>query len=193
MVGLGNPGVRYAKSRHNVGFLAVDAIAEAFSVRMRKPFRRRYEVGQCVRHARELFLAKPLTFMNRSGEVVLDLIARSRSAPGSMLVIYDNMDLYPGNCRLKLKGSSGGHNGLESLGRRLGTTAFMRLAVGIGRPAPGMGSVEYVLGEPSVRERELVRAAIDRMPQIISTLLSEGPQRLMNELNRRQREPESSR
>ena len=122
--------------------------------------------------------------MNRSGEVVPELLHRCRLGPESLLVVCDNLDLPPGQCRLKLKGGSGGHHGLESVTRSLGTGDYCRLYVGIGRPVDGE-IIRHVLENPAVAERTLYDEAVARAAQSVVRLLSATPQQVMNELNQR--------
>lgn len=185
VVGLGNPGARYALTRHNAGFMVVDAVALALNVRLVRVWLRGYLLGACSQDGSVHHLAKPLTYMNRSGEVLPDLFRRTRGGPGDLLVVFDNVDLPSGACRLRLRGSGGGHRGLESIRAALGNGEHMRLSVGIGRPAGGGGLAEYVLKEPSAAEAAALRDGVSRAAQAVIDLLSGDPAQVMNELNRR--------
>ena len=186
MVGLGNPGPRYRDTRHNVGFRALDLLAARLGVRFRwAPWGRLASTAARVGPHR-LWLVKPLTYMNNSGDVYPALLRRAaRAARGeqSLLVICDNLDLPPGACRLRLRGSSAGHKGLDSIMRRTGSGEFMRLYVGIGHPGRAQDVVQHVLSAPPQAEAALIEAALERAAGAVLRLPEEGPQRVMNDLN----------
>lgn len=183
MVGLGNPGPRYRDTRHNVGFRALDRLAERLGVRFRRaPFGRLASAAARVGPHR-LRLVKPLTYMNNSGDVFPALQRSAARREQSLLVICDNLDLPPGACRLRLRGSSAGHKGLDSIIRRTGSGEFMRLYVGIGHPGRAQDVVQHVLSAPVQAEAARIEAAIERAAGAVLRLLEEGPQRVMNGLN----------
>jgi PTH1 family peptidyl-tRNA hydrolase len=182
-VGLGNPGARYRRTRHNVGFRVVDALAEQLGIHCRKPFFHRYTIGKGRVGREEIVLAKPLTYMNRSGEAVSRLLKRYASSLEDLLVVCDTLDLPVGRCRLKLKGGSGGHRGLESIIQWIGSEQFKRLVIGIGRPASSPDVVGYVLGEPQGGEAELLQRGVHLAAEGVLLLIEHGPQRVMNALN----------
>lgn len=186
VVGLGNPGARYASSRHNAGFMVVDAVADAAGIRLAKVFLRPYAMGVRVSPRGRDYLVKPVTYMNVSGSALPDALRRTRSALSDLLVVYDNVDLPPGSCRLKLRGSGGGgHHGIESIHGVLGTGDFMRLAVGIGRPEGGSDLAEYVLAPPSQEEEAAFRGGVERATRAVLALMERPASEVMNELNRR--------
>jgi peptidyl-tRNA hydrolase, PTH1 family len=155
VLGLGNPGALYARTRHNVGFLVLDHIARLgrASEWKRRKHSRFARVG-------ELVLVKPSTFMNLSGDAALE-ISRALGVPVSdLLVVYDDMDLETGRIRIRQKGSSGGHKGLQSIIDTMGTNEIARIRVGIGRPPGNMDPVDYVLRRPSGPEREELLAGV---------------------------------
>jgi PTH1 family peptidyl-tRNA hydrolase len=131
-------------------------------------------------------LVKPLTFMNDSGRIVREALRETGGDVPDVLVVCDSLDLAPGSVRFRLQGSAGGHKGLASIVRHLGTDGFMRLLLGIGRPAHRGQVVEYVLGEPRGDEEALVAGAVQRAADAVLLLLAEGPDRVMNEYNRRE-------
>lgn len=182
---MGNPGEEYARTRHNAGFMVVDRVAEVLGCRFRKPFLRSYLLAQASGAGGPLYLAKPLTYMNRSGEVLDQLVLKSRCSLDELLVVCDNLDLPVGSCRLKLQGSSAGHNGLGSLIEHAGTSDFKRIYVGIGRPAGG-GIIEHVLGAPGGDEARQLAEAVEIAAQGVLAALEEPIDRVMNGLNRRQ-------
>jgi PTH1 family peptidyl-tRNA hydrolase len=154
IVGLGNPGREHAGSRHNMGFEVVDLLAELLGVAVR---RRKFGslVGEAGHGDKKLILVKPQEFMNRSGQAVRAAVDFYRLAPGSLLVIMDDMALEPGRIRIRASGSAGGHNGLADVIEKLGTTQVARLRVGIGA-APGPEWRDWVLSKPSPEERKLL-------------------------------------
>jgi PTH1 family peptidyl-tRNA hydrolase len=184
--GLGNPGERYARSRHNVGFQVVDELAGRLGVQPRRRLFRSYSIAKGRHAGRPVALVKPLTFMNDSGRVVREALRETGGDVPDVLVVCDSLDLPPGSVRFRLRGSAGGHKGLSSIGRHLGTDAYMRLLVGIGRPAHKGQVVEYVLGEPRGEEGPLVATAVQRAADAVLLLAAEGPARVMNEYNRRE-------
>lgn len=142
LVGLGNPGARYARTRHNVGFMVIDQLARQVGIPVRRPEAHAL-VGRGVISGREVILAKPQTFMNESGTAVGLLARRHGVRPCDLLVVVDDMDLPPGRLRIRASGSSGGQRGMKSIIAALGTDEFPRLRIGIGRPETD--AVEHVL------------------------------------------------
>ena len=184
MVGLGNPSSRYEQNRHNVGFLVVDRIASRVGVRLKKPRGKRYILGCGWHEGERICLAKPLTFMNASGEVLGGLLETTNLALHEMLVVCDNLDLAPGQCRLRLRGSSAGHRGLKSIIAHAGTDGFKRVFVGIGRPENQKDVVDYVLSNAG-DEVDLIDAGIVRAAEGVLMLLHRDPGSVMNVLNSR--------
>ena len=179
VVGLGNPGGRYAETRHNVGFRVVDRLAAGsrWSGRADAPC----EVADCELAGRAVLLVKPQTFMNRSGVAVRALRARLDFAPADVLVLVDDFRLDFGRLRFRRKGSDGGHNGLASVLEKMGSEDIPRLRLGIGPPAPGEDSIDYVLSR--FRPEEAVDELVDRGCQAIAAYLEEGLERAMNRFN----------
>jgi PTH1 family peptidyl-tRNA hydrolase len=184
--GLGNPGDRYARTRHNVGFQVVDELASRLGMEPRRRLFRSYIIGKGRHAGQPLAVVKPLTFMNDSGRVFREALRETGGDVPDVLVVCDSLDLSPGSLRFRLRGSAGGHKGLASVSRHLGTDEFMRLLVGIGRPEHRGQVVEYVLGEPRGDEEPLVAGAVQRAADAVLLLLLEGPPRVMNEFNRRE-------
>ena len=180
IVGLGNPGQRYANSRHNVGFRCVDLLAQRHHITMSE--RRKHTVlGHGTVGERQVVLAKPRTFMNASGIAVEYLVQRFGTRPPQLLVIIDDLDLPLGTLRLRASGGSGGHNGLSSIMEELGSQDFSRLRVGIGRP-PG-GAIGHVLGTFAADEEKLLAEVLDRVAQVVETWVEEGVNAAMNRFN----------
>jgi PTH1 family peptidyl-tRNA hydrolase len=184
--GLGNPGERYARTRHNVGFRVVDELAKRLGVEPRRRLFRSYLISKGRHAGRPLALVKPLTFMNDSGRIVREALRETGGDIADVLVVCDSLDLAPGSVRFRLRGSAGGHKGLLSIGRHLGTDGFMRLLIGIGRPAYRGQVVDYVLDAPRGDEEPLVSDAVRRAADAVLLLATEGPARVMNEYNRRE-------
>lgn len=184
IVGLGNPGRRYRGTRHNMGREVVERLAAACGIRVDieegwATTGRGTVAGQAV------LLAWPETYMNVAGRAVADLRRRHRIALDHLLVAYDDLDLPPGTIRFREQGSAGGHNGLQSVIEALGTTAFPRLRVGIGRPPAGVDPADYVLERPTPQERAALDAAIARAVEGIVQWVREGPQAAMRFCNAR--------
>lgn len=154
VVGLGNPGNRYAATRHNAGFIIVELLAKRLNVFYKKPFFKKFTIAACE----GMILVKPLTFMNRSGIVLPPLMNHYSINHERNLVIVDNMDLPPGKCRLKRGGSDAGHNGIKSIMAETGTKDFMRLYIGVGRPENGVSVIDHVLGRFTQEEGEKINS-----------------------------------
>ena len=182
IVGLGNPGSEYAQTRHNMGFRCLDRIAGDHSIALSRRHRSAL-VGEGVVEERRVVLAKPRTFVNRSGQAITFLLARYRTSPRELLVIYDDLDLPLGRVRLRPEGSAGGHNGIKSITHALGTQDFPRLRVGIGRPPAGADQVEYVLGTMSEEELEPASEAVERAAEAVASVLADGIAAAMNRFN----------
>ncbi len=182
IAGLGNPGSKYATSRHNIGFMVLDRLAERWSVSTRsKKFSSQFGQGQ-VGDTRAL-LAKPQTYMNCSGDALQPMAAYHKVPPSRVLVIHDELDLPFGTVRVKLGGGHAGHNGLRSIGARLGGSEYPRIRVGIARPSSGGDVTGYVLGSFSSAERPELDAVIDRSCDAIERVLGEGVVAAMNAIN----------
>jgi PTH1 family peptidyl-tRNA hydrolase len=159
VVGLGNPGPDYRDTRHNAGFWLVDQWAGTLGLSFRKAWFRPFLWARVRVGADTLCLVKPTTYMNHSGRAIASILRWARATPADLLVVFDQMDLPPGRVRLKPHGSAAGHNGLKSLDAHL-RGAYHRLAVGIGRPAPGRGVIDHVLGVSSTEDRAAIDAAL---------------------------------
>ena len=187
VAGLGNPGARYAGTRHNVGFWLVEEIARrsAGQFRENRPF-----LGQTCRVEVEgapVWLLKPGTFMNRSGASVRALAYYHRIPVESVLVVHDELDLEPGTVRLKRSGGHGGHNGLRDLHAQLGNDQYRRLRIGIGHPGVSSEVMSYVLSRPSPEDREQIEGAIDAAVSVLPAIVRGELERAMNVLHTRPR------
>ena len=182
IVGLGNPGVEYADTRHNVGFKVLDLLAELFEIEVRKrKFAARF--GQGEFGGRSIILLKPWRFMNLSGQSVATAVGFYKLDLSDLLVVLDDMWLEPGNIRLRASGSAGGHNGLADIIEKLGTEEFSRLRVGIGQSSE-TDSVDYVLDEPGKQQKPLIEQAIVMAKEACLCWIKNGIDKAMNQYNR---------
>jgi PTH1 family peptidyl-tRNA hydrolase len=180
--GLGNPGRRFANTRHNAGAMALDILARRHGIRL---WRRRFQ-SACGRGrvgGRDVWLFKPRTFMNLSGYAVAAAFEDLRLDVGRILVMCDDIDLPAGRIRLREKGSAGGHKGLRSIIDEIDTQDFARLRVGVGAPPPGEDAAAYVLSPFEADEREEIAAALERAAGAAETWLAEGAARAMTAFN----------
>jgi peptidyl-tRNA hydrolase, PTH1 family len=185
VVGLGNPGPNYARTRHNAGFWFVDALAARMGAALRPAARFFGDTADGVYEGRRVRLLKPTVFMNRSGQSVAAL-ARYYDIPADeILIVHDEIDLPPGTVRLKLGGGHGGHNGLRDIIAALGDRDFVRLRIGVGHPGHKDDVVDAVLSRPSAREENLILEGMDKAFDALPQVLAGKSQRAMNLLNRK--------
>ena len=184
VVGLGNPGEKYAGSRHNVGADAVDLLAERHGARL-KASKQNARSDEVVVSGKRLALAVPLTFMNESGLAVQALLRRHGiKDPQHLVIIQDELDLEPGRMKVKIGGGLAGHNGLRSIRDHLdNNTDFVRLRIGVGKPPNPEAGRSWVLKKVSKAEREVLDDAVGRAADAVETILEEGPERAMNLYN----------
>lgn len=184
IVGLGNPGGKYERTRHNAGFMVIDRLAAKWGVEFsRKRFEA--EAGEARRGAETLLLLKPQTFMNLSGRSVGSAVSFYKTPPAEVLVVHDELDLPFGAVRLKLGGGSAGHNGLKSITAQMGAE-YARLRMGIGKPPPPMQTADYVLQNYAKDEEAPLAAQIDLAVEAVELWAERGMQWAMNEIHRRQ-------
>ena len=181
IVGLGNPGRKYAHNRHNVGFQCLDRLAQAHGLSFA---RRRAKASLALGKIADVgvALAKPLTYMNLSGQAVRPLVSFYKLSLEDILAIYDDLDLPLGTIRLRPEGGSGGHKGMRSIIEALGSQAFPRLRVGIGRP-PGNDAVSYVLSDFTADEQITLESVYERIVAAVELFLREGIEAAMNAYN----------
>ena len=182
IVGLGNPGLRYENTRHNIGFLALDRLAKKHGITLGK-IEHRAVVGSGTILGKRVMLAKPQTFMNISGDSVGPLAHFYKIDPDHIIVVHDDMDLPLGTLRLRMTGSSGGQNGLKHILQRMGTQDIARVRIGIGRPPGRMNPSDYVLAPFRGDDEILAVEAQDRAIAAIETWLSEGIDMAMSRHN----------
>lgn len=163
VVGLGNPGAKYANTKHNVGFVAIDSLAEKWTNNVTSTFSKFHAHITEVRvHGEKVLLVKPLTYMNLSGEAIRPILDYYKVEIEDVVVIYDDLDMMLGKLRFREKGSAGGHNGIKSIIQHLGTEIFKRVKIGIGRPSY-QPVVDYVLSSFTKEEAEMVQETVGRI------------------------------
>ena len=183
VVGLGNPGSKYEHTRHNMGFLTVDLLAEQAGVKLNKvKFKSAYNILRFA--GAKCLVMKPQTYMNLSGESVGEAARFYKVPADHVLVISDDVSLPVGKLRIRKSGSAGGHNGLKNIIQHLGTDAFPRIKVGVGMPDhPDHEMIDWVIGKPQGEEAKTLRAALDRAADAALSVIDEGTDRAMNRFN----------
>lgn len=186
VVGLGNPGMAYQHTRHNAGFLAIDVIADAHgfpggSLSLDgNVWVARGRIGPT-----DVLIAKPLTFMNRSGLPIRRLADRFGISCEDLLVVHDDIDLELGRIKIKEKGGDGGHRGISSLIDAFGRNDFIRLRIGISRPQPGVSVTDHVLGRFTAEQQKVLTPTLDRIQNVVAAILQDGTTVAMNRFNSR--------
>jgi PTH1 family peptidyl-tRNA hydrolase len=189
VVGLGNPGREYEWTPHNVGFMAVEALAERLECRLRTSSRFEARLGAAVYRGQDLLLVEPQTFMNASGRAVGAILRYRKLTPADLVVVVDDADLALGALRLRKQGSSGGHRGLISIEEALGTTAYERVRIGIGRGQDRRTLIDHVLSAFTAAERETVAAVTQQVADAVLCAVELGVDTAMNRYNARRNEP----
>ena len=187
IAGLGNPGPEYEETRHNAGFWFVDRLARRAGVTLRDESKFHGEAVKVPLGGRDVWLLKPMTFMNRSGQAVQAISSFFKIAPEEILVVHDEVDLPVGVLRLKRGGGHGGNNGLRDITAHIGRD-FMRLRVGVGRPERGGDMTRHVLRRPDAAERAELDAALDEAERVLDSLLADGLEKAMHALHTKQRQ-----
>ena len=186
IVGLGNPEPKYEKTRHNIGFELVDALAQSWQIDWQKNRRFQGLFAEGIANSgNKIRLLKPLTYMNRSGQSVRAVTDWYKLTPQSLLVIYDDMDLPLGKIRLRMSGSAGGHNGMKSIIAHLGKQDFPRLRIGIGKSTGQKETVSHVLGKFSPTEAKIVKEVLGLAEDAINLSLKQGVEKAMSLYNGR--------
>jgi PTH1 family peptidyl-tRNA hydrolase len=188
IVGLGNPGTEYARTRHNAGFQFVDELARRHDAIFRSEPRHRAELARARIGDAELWLLKPMAYMNHSGDPVRSVASFYKVPLQSILVAYDELDFPAGVVRLKLGGGAAGHNGMRDVIAHMGD-AFWRLRIGIGHPGDRAQVLDYVLGRPPAADAQLIHEALLAAAEVVPVLLAEGAQIAMNRLHSRESVP----
>jgi PTH1 family peptidyl-tRNA hydrolase len=183
IAGLGNPGSQYAMTRHNTGFMAVDALASNYNILFKPSKTSLCEIGEVMVSNKPVLLMKPLTYMNNSGEAVSHTLNYYDIQPSSLLVIHDDIDMPLGSFKFTKGGGAGGHNGIRSIINFIGTNAFPRLKIGIGRPAGLIPVDKYVLSAFTKGERDILQNVLTLALEGIICFIKKGLNAAMNEFN----------
>ena len=187
IAGLGNPGREYEGTRHNVGFMTLDALADKYNIDVReKAFKGL--IGKGVIEGNKVILVKPQTYMNLSGECIRQVMDYYKVDPSEFIVIYDDISLVPGGIRIRKKGSAGGHNGIKNIIAHVGGPVFPRIKVGVGEKPPKYDLADYVLGHFSKAEQELMEEGYEDAVKAVEMIVSGDISGAMNEYNRKKKE-----
>ena len=185
IAGLGNPDKKYEHTRHNVGFDVIDELAEKYNISISEK-KHKALLGKGVIEGQKVVLAKPQTYMNLSGESIVELVHYYKIDPETeMIVIYDDISFAPGNLRFRQSGSAGGHNGIKNIIKCLGTQEFMRIKVGVGEKPKNWDLADFVLGHFSKEERENLEDAIGRAMEAVGYMINGDVAKAMNEYNKK--------
>ncbi|MBB6451530.1 PTH1 family peptidyl-tRNA hydrolase [Geomicrobium halophilum] len=183
LVGLGNPGLKYAKTRHNIGFMTLNDIAKELGIKLKKNTNFHGEYSEIIVNGERIMLLKPLTYMNRSGDSVQSMVSYFKIAPSQIMVIYDDLDLPVGTAKFRKTGGHGGHNGIRSLIQHLGTKEFNRARIGIGRPPEGKSVTSHVLNRFSKGEKAEVDNARLHVTKACTAWMETSFDQVMNHYN----------
>lgn len=186
IAGLGNPTKEYDKTRHNVGFSVIDVLADRYRIDISEK-KHKALCGRGVIEGQKVLLLKPQTFMNLSGESIRAAADYYKIEPEEMIVIYDDISLDPGQLRIRLKGSAGGHNGIKNIIANLGTQDFPRIKVGVGAKPPRMDLADYVLSRFGAGEQKLMEEAFGGAAEAAVMMMTDGAERAMNHFNAKKR------
>ena len=182
IVGLGNPEEEYSKTRHNMGFNTINKIARKYGIEVNKS---KYEglYDTTIIEGKKAILLKPQTYMNLSGNCVQEFANFYKIEPENIIVIYDDMDIEPGQIKIRKKGSAGGHNGMKSIIQMLGTEEFTRIRIGIGRPKHNGDEINYVIGAIPEEEIPKLKEGTEKAKDAIIEILKNGIDSAMNKFN----------
>ena len=180
IAGLGNPGSRYEKTRHNAGFLVLEELVERLQLEFKE--KEDFKISKGSLGDEKIILLEPLTFMNRSGVAVRKIMQKSNISPERLIVIHDDLDLECGSLKIRKKGSSGGHKGIESIIQNIGTREFIRVKIGIGRD-PFVPTEKYVLSKFRKDEMPVIKEAIAKAAESVQCIIIDGVERAMNRFN----------
>ena len=181
IAGLGNPGRRYSRTRHNIGFMVLEEVAYRYKIDFVDK-KEGYRLGKGFLEGHNILLIEPLLYMNMSGPVIKKILMKLSIQPEHLLVIHDDLDMEIGKLKIKKKGSSGGHKGIESIIQCIGSRDFMRLKVGIGREE-GVSAEDYVLRKFKRRELAVIKDSIKKAADAVHCVVSEGVDKAMNKFN----------
>lgn len=182
IAGLGNPGEKYDNTRHNAGFLTIDALASRYNIDIREKAHKAL-IGKGMIDGQKVILAKPQTYMNVSGESIRALVDYYKIAQDELIIIFDDISLEPGQLRIRKKGSAGGHNGIKSIIAHLGTQEFTRIKVGVGEKPEKMDLADYVLGRFLKEEQDTMKEAFENAAGAAAAIVTQGADTAMNLYN----------
>ena len=185
ILGLGNPGPKYTHTRHNVGYWVVDLLLQDYKTKFRRQIFSPYQSVRLSSSSHHLSVLRSKTFMNTTGSIIPSLARHNTVDPSQFVVVVDNMDLPPGQCRLRKGGSHAGHNGLKSLMAAFGEQDFLRLYIGVGRPERGVSVVDHVLGVPNASDTQKIQMTCRKAADALCSLAEEPFDRVAESLNRR--------
>ncbi len=185
IAGLGNPGAKYENTRHNIGFMVIDAIAGKNHISVTEK-KHKALIGKGIVGGERTLLVKPQTFMNLSGESVREIIDYYKiEEKAELIIVSDDISLAPGALRIRKKGSAGGHNGLKNIILHLGHDEFQRIRLGVGEKPSGYDLADYVLGHFSGDERELIAGSVEQASEAVEIMITEGADKAMNQFNKK--------
>ncbi len=188
IAGLGNPTKEYENTRHNIGFMAIDALAEKYSISVMS-CKHKALIGKGTINGNKVVLVKPLTYMNLSGEAIRAVIDYYKAdAESELIVIYDDVSLDVGQLRIRKKGSAGGHNGIKNIIAQLGHDTFLRIKIGVGEKPKGYDLADYVLGHFSKEELVVMKDSLEKVDGAINLMLAGEVDRAMNDYNKKSSE-----
>ena len=187
IAGLGNPGSQYERTRHNIGFMAIDDIAKEFLIPMELEKKHKAIVGKGMMGSEKVLLVKPQTYMNLSGESIRSLADYYQIEPEDIIIIFDDISLDVGQLRIRKKGSAGGHNGIKSIIAHLGTNEFPRIKIGVGERLPGQDLADHVLAKFPNAQMETVNQATKDACEAAFLMIRDGIDKAMNQYNGKQK------
>ena len=192
IAGLGNPGLQYAKTKHNVGFMLLDALAQHLGA---SPWKEAFTslISEVRSDGEKIFLVKPQTYMNESGAAIGPMLVYYKVGLEDLIVVHDDMDIPAGMIRIRKKGGSGGHNGIKSIIAHVGGENFPRIRIGIGRPLSGWSVIDHVLAPFSSEDIPHIRTAIEMLLPAVSTMVTNGVDLAMNRYNPQKKKSEGQR
>jgi peptidyl-tRNA hydrolase, PTH1 family len=180
IAGLGNPGKKYARTRHNIGFMVAEEIAQRYGIDFRE--RRECKMGRGSIEGQAALLIEPLLYMNASGLVIREIFRKFPVGPEALIVLYDDLDMETGKIRIRKTGSSGGHRGVESIIQNIGSKDFIRVKIGIGR-GEGIPAEDYVLRKFARQEIPVIKESLIMAADAVSMIISKGIEKAMNSFN----------
>ncbi len=180
IAGLGNPGRKYSKTRHNIGFMVLDEVAHRYNIEFTD--KKEYRIGKGFIEDKQILLVAPLLYMNLSGIAINNVLKKYTIQTQNLIVVYDDLDMETGKIRIRKTGSSGGHKGVESIISNLGSKDFIRVKIGIGRE-PGVPAEKYVLSKFNKDEITIIKDSINTVVDAIVTIINEGVDKAMNFYN----------